>query len=132
MLPKPPLPILTDITLAADINFRALDDAPDNIQPLVFVDVSIAAGRVAVRRKKEIRKHVMRDYWRRERGKLSQSRILHSPKDISARLAEDDGSIGISAIPRVPHQGLDPFVKYPVQMHPHMYKLLHHCMYSKP
>jgi hypothetical protein len=74
----------------------------------------------------------MRDYWRREKEKFLEKDRNSKPQNetASTQLADEDGSLGNSTIPRLQYQGMDSFVKYPVQMHPIMHKLLHYCTYA--
>lgn len=110
-------------------------NAQDSIRPLVFVDVSNSngTGDIDQHRKKEIRTHVMRDYWRREKRKFlaRDHNSTQQNAKASTQLTDEDKSLRNSTIPRIQYKGMDPFVQYPVQMHSNMYRLLHYCTYTK-
>ncbi|KIN03412.1 hypothetical protein OIDMADRAFT_177641 [Oidiodendron maius Zn] len=106
------------------------DDTEGHTQPLEFINASGPAIEDDAARTL-IRTHVMADYKRRRmlqkarvRMKQKAEMLRHAVQDRPQE--ENDYNFRISNPPPQPGGGLDPFAKYPVQMHQNMYKLIQH------
>ena len=110
------------------------DDTEGYTQPLEFINASGPAIEDDESRTL-IRTHVMADYKRRRmlqkarvRKKQRTEMLRHAVQDRPQE--ENDYHFRISNLPPQPGGGLEPFAKYPVQMHQNMYKLIQHCKFN--
>jgi hypothetical protein len=89
--------------------------------------------------RKRIRSHVMKTQHRNKRGRNLETALCQmkdAEKSIAKSLFEHPFSVagyGLKTninLPRGLSGSMDPFIRFPIQMEPHMYKLVHHCEYT--
>jgi hypothetical protein len=114
-------------------NANEQEGTQNGTQHLEFVDVSKPADKNTAARTL-IRAHVMRDFMRRRKHQKAQARNLRTTEPtkgaVKASSQESDSLFRTSSLPPQPHGSLDPFAKYPIQMQPRTYCLVHHCGYT--
>jgi hypothetical protein len=107
-----------------------LEGTQSDTQPLEFINVPGTAKENTATRTL-IRTHVMRDCKRRKLMQRARVYKKHKMETVKHAVPENDYSVWMPFHSPQPGGSFDPFAAYPVQMQPYMYRLIHHCRYTR-
>ena len=98
--------------------------------PFIFVQVD-GSKREDRKERTKIRTHVMQDHFRRKREEKTPRKHPHnserSEELVQASVPATNDPFEIYPLPPQPTGSLDPFARYPIEMKPQTYLLVHHC-----
>jgi hypothetical protein len=125
-----PMIVVFDSTTKA--NKPQKERASNGSKPFAWVDVSSSENDKRKARKLA-RSHVMQDYVRRRKEQTTRGKSHNTAQKTIGRLnqasSQDTHFRFGMLLPPEPSGSLDPFAKFPIQMKPRTYELVHHCKY---
>jgi len=126
-----PMIVVFDSTTNA--NKPQKEKASAGSKSFAWVDVSSSENDKRKARKLT-RSHVMQDYVRRRKEQTARGKRHNAAQETIGKLNQASSQdtyfrFGM-LLPPEPSGSLDPFAKFPIQMKPRTYELVHHCKYA--
>jgi hypothetical protein len=126
-------PMIVVFDSTSNANKPTKEKAPNRGESFAWVDVS-SSEKDKRKARKLARSHVMQDYVRRRKEHTARGKSHNAAQKTIGKLNQASSQetyfqFGM-LLPPDPSGSLDPFAKFPIQMKPRTYELVHHCKYT--
>jgi hypothetical protein len=126
-------PMIVVFDSSSSANKLQKERATKSGKSFAWVDVSSSENDKRKARKLA-RSHVMQDYVRRRKEQMARGKSHNAAQKTIAKLNQASSQetyfrFGM-LLPLELSGSLDPFAKFPIQMKPRTYELVHHCKYT--
>jgi hypothetical protein len=126
-------PMIVVFDSTSNANKPRKEKASIGSKSFAWVDVSSSENDKGKARKLA-RSHVMQDYVRRRKEQTTRGKSPNAAQKTISKLNQASSQdtyfrFGM-LLPREPSGSLDPFARFPIQMKPRTYELVHHCKYT--